>query len=179
MKKLLLMTIALAVTSCAKPTPKASEAPANLIREAIGVAGVELGMTPTEVEAKRGKPVRQNAQDGHVVFMSFHKEENFGVYFDPVTSRVRMIIASVKDKTWCTDFDVCLYREGDLAKLKAHHGDKLLRFVDRDGSVTYRLLGNKGANTVMTEYTPSEAHNGVVQVTIMDWTGPITQSSFD
>ena len=86
-----------------------------------------------------------------------------------------MIIAAKKDKTWCTDFDVCLYREGDLAKLKSHHGAKLLRFVDRDGSVTYRLL----AGGVMTEYTPVEARNGVVQVTVMNWDGPVDRSGFD
>jgi hypothetical protein len=90
-----------------------------------------------------------------------------------------MLIVSIKDGTWCTAYDVCLYREGDLAKLKAKHGDALLRFVDRDGSVTYRLLETKGSAQVMTEYTPAEERNGVVQVAILYWSGPIDRSSFD
>lgn len=147
----------------------------NLIRDGIGVAGVELGMTPAQVATLLGKPVSQNAADGHVVFMSFHQTDIFGVYFDPSTDRVRMIIVAVKDKTWCTAYDVCLYREGDLAKLKAHHGADLLRFTDRDGSITYRLL----KNNIMTEFTPVEARNGIVQAAILNWDGAIDQSSFD
>lgn len=160
----------------APATPAApAPAPAHLIREGVGVAGVALGMTPAEVEGVLGKPERANKAGNNVVFMSYDKGQIFGIYIDEGTQRVRMIIAAQQDKTWCTDFDVCLYREGDLAKLKAHHGAKLLRFVDRDGSVSFRLL----ANGVMTEYVPAEERNGVVQVSILKWDGPIDKSGFD
>lgn len=158
------------------PTPApAPAAPSHLIREGVGVAGVELGMTPADVERVLGKPERTNKAGEKVVFMGYDAGEIFGIYIDEATQRVRMIIAARQDKTWCTDFDVCLYREGDLAKLKTHHGSKLLRFVDRDGSVTFRLL----ANGVMTEYVPAEPRNGVVQVSILKWDGPIDRSGFD
>ncbi len=156
------------------PTPApAPAAAAHLIREGVGVAGVELGMTPADVERVLGKAEQTNKADEEIVFMGYDAGEIFGVYFGG--GHVRMIIAARKDKTWCTDFDVCLYREGDLTKLKAHHGAKLLRFVDRDESVTYRLL----AGGVMTEYVPSEERNGVVQVTVTNWDGPIDRSGFD
>lgn len=155
--------------------PAPAPAPAHLIREGVGVAGVALGMTAAEVERVLGKAEQTNKAGEAVVFMGYDAGEIFGVYFDEGTGRVRMIIAAKKDKTWCTDFDVCLYREGDLAKLKTHHGAKLLRFVDRDGSVTYRLL----ANGVMTEYVPVEERNGVVQVSVLKWDGPIDRSGFD
>jgi hypothetical protein len=90
-----------------------------------------------------------------------------------------MVIAAVKDKTWCTDFDVCLYREGDLAKLRARHGNALRRFVDRDGSVTYRMLTERDGKKIMTEYTPVEEKDGVVQVAVLYWSGTIDTSSLD
>lgn len=169
----------------AKVETKADEEPAvapaasaATIHDGIGVGRIELGMTLAEVEARHGAPIDTNKAGDRVVYMSYHASEIFGVYFND-DGRVRMIIAAMKDGTWCTAYDVCLYREGDLAKLKAHHGDKLLRFVDRDGSVTYRLLEAKGVTQVMTEYTPVEEKNGVVQVAILFWTGPIDRSSFD
>ena len=159
--------------------PAAPSAPAvvpHLIREGVGVAGVELGMTPSDVERVLGKAELTNKAGSDVVYMSYDAGEIFGVYFD--AGHVRMIIAAKKDKTWCTDFDVCLYREGDLAKLKAHHGAKLFRFVERDGSVTLRLL-TTGAKPILTEYTPNEEHAGVAQVTIMYWNGKIDTSSYE
>lgn len=189
--RLLLAVLPLALAHCSEPPPKKptappaqsqppQPAPANsLIREGVGVAGAELGMTVAQIEAVLGKPERQNAAGDQVVFMSFHKTGNFGVYFNAETGRVRMIIVSLQDQTWCTSFDVCLYREGDLAKLKAHHGAKLVRFVDRDGSITYRLLSQSAGGQVMTEYTPAEDRNGIVQAAILYWQGPIDHSSFE
>jgi hypothetical protein len=161
----------------ASPAPPVA-APSHLIREGFGVGGVELGMARAEVERVLGKPVEQNAGGGVVVFQGYHASEIFGVYYDEA-ERVRLIIAAMKDKTWCTSFDVCLYREGDLAKLKAHHGAKLFRFVDRDGGIYYRLLSESGGKQIMTEYTPVEERNGVVQVAISFWSGPIDKSTFD
>ena len=162
----------------AAPSPAAAPVRPHLIREGLGVDGVELGMTVADVLRVKGKPAQENKAGETVVFMGYHEPQIFGVYFDDA-GRVRLIIVAQQDKTWCTDFDMCLYREGDLAKLKAHHGAKLLRFVDRDGSVTYRLLEQRGAQQIMTEYTPVEERNGVVQVAISFWTGPIDKSSFD
>lgn len=159
--------------------PAAPPTPAHLITEGIGVAGVALGMTEAEVRAKLGTPASENRAGQAVVFMSYHATDNFGIYFDPGTGRVRMIIAAVQDKTFCTSFDVCLYRDGDLPKLVAHHGQNLLRFTDRDGSVTYRLLSGQGDRQVMTEYTPNDPHQGVVQVAILYWSGRIDTSGFD
>lgn len=162
----------------AVPAPPEPAKPSTVIRDGVGVGGVEIGQTVAEVEARLGTPERVNKAGDQVVYMSFHAEQIFGVYFDDV-ARVRMIILAVKDGGWCTGYDVCLYREGDLAKLKAHHGEALKRFVDRDGTVTYRLLTGAGDQQVLTEYMPVEDRNGVVQVTIMRWTGPIDKSSFD
>lgn len=164
-----------AVTQPVLPVPPAPAAKVNLIREGVGVAGVELGMSSADVVRVLGTPSRVNKAGDRPVYMEFHPSEILGVYFDAEKDKVRMVIVARQDKTWCTSFDVCLYREGDLAKLKAHHGAKLLRFVDRDGSVTYRLL----EGGVMTEYTPVEERNGVVQVAISTWSGPIDRSSFD
>lgn len=185
----LLALLGLSLLGCDQKPKEAQPAPAapavqpapaavgHLIREGVGVAGVTLGMTPQDVERVLGKAELVNKSDNDIVFMSYDGGEIFGVYFD--AGRVRMIIAAKKDKTWCTDFDVCLYREGDLAKLKAHHGAKLFRFVDRDGGVTYRLLDTTGPMPILTEYMPNEEHGGVAQVTIMYWNGKIDTSSFD
>lgn len=189
------VAVGLALGACSEPKPQAQQAsrsepaapvataPApkadiKLIREGIGVGGVELGMTAADVEARLGKPDHVNKAGDEPVFMAFFEPNNFGVYFGD-GGRVRMLIVSMKDGSACTDYDVCLYREGDLAKLKARHGDKLLRYVDRDGSVTYRMLEPKGDRKVMTEYTPAEDRNGIVQVAILYWNGPVDQSSFD
>lgn len=191
----LALTLALAACSDPKPQAKAPPTPApeqtapqpstpaparktTPIVDGIGVAGIALGQTPAQVEAQLGRPERTNKDGPRVVFMSYDRDGIFGVYFDD-DGRVRMIIAAMQDGTWCTAYDVCLYREGDLAKLKVHYGDKLLRFTDRDGSVTYRLLEKKGETQVMTEFTPVEPRNGVVQVMIATWQGPIDRSSFD
>ncbi|MEQ1753676.1 MAG: hypothetical protein ABL973_06050 [Micropepsaceae bacterium] len=167
------------------PPPSVSVTPApvaakpHLVSESIGTGGVELGMSEADVRARLGAPVGENKAGDKVVFMSYHASQIFGVYFDEATGRVRMIILSVNDKTWCTDFDVCLYRDGDLPKLIAHHEKDLVRFVDRDGSVTYRILVNVGEKQVLTEYTPNDAHQGVVQVAILYWNGKIDTSSVD
>ena len=194
----LAITAALALIGCSEPaTPKAkppaeqpkTQAPSDvpaapktgilLIREGIGVGGVELGMTPTDVERVLGKPKQANKAGSQVLVMMFKDEDGiFDVYFDDI-GRVRMIIAAVKDASICTGFDVCIHREGDLEKLKAHHGKSLFRFVDRDGSIYYRLLETKSGKQILTEYNPVEEKNGVVQVTIMYWTGKIDTSSFD
>jgi hypothetical protein len=163
-----------AVAPAPAVTPERKVTP---IRDGVGVAGIELGMTPATVEAKLGKPLRTNKAGDQVLYMAFGPGERFGVYFDD--KGVRMLIASVQDGTWCTDYDVCLYREGDLAKLKARHGAKMLRFVDRDGGIMYRLLEPRGDRKVMTEYTPVEERNGVVQVAILYWSGNIDTSGFD
>lgn len=162
----------------ASPAPVAAPVRPHLIREGVGVDGVELGMTVADVLRVKGKPDHQNKAGESVVFIAYHEPQIFGVYFDDA-GRVRLLIVAQQDKTWCTAFDVCLYREGDLAKLKAHHGAKLFRFVDRDGSITYRLLEQRDGQQIMTEFTPVEERNGVVQVAISTWTGPIDKSSFD
>lgn len=162
----------------AAPAPEPAKPNVTLIREGVGVGGVELGMTAADVEARIGKPDRVNKAGNEIMFMAYREPDNFGVYFGD-GARVRMLIVSVKDGSVCTEYDACLYREGDLAKLKARHGAKLLRYVDRDGSVTYRLLEAKGDRQVMTEYTPAEDRNGIVQVAMLYWTGAIDTSSFD
>ena len=92
-----------------------------------------------------------------------------------------MIIAAVKDGSICTDFDVCIHCAKAISRnSKPVHGKNLFRFVDRDGSVTYRLLETKGGKFRSSPNTiPVEEKNGVVQVTIMYWTGKIDTSSFD
>ena len=160
------------------PAAPANTAPAHLIRESFGAGGAELGMTEAQIRARLGEPHQVNKAGETVVFMSYHRTDIVGIYFGD-DNRVRMVIAAVKDKTWCTDFDVCLYREGDLAKLKARHGNALHRFVDRDRSVTYRMLTERNGKKIMTEYTPVEEKQGVVQVAVLYWSGTIDTSSFD
>jgi len=162
------------------PAPAAKPAPpAHLIIEGSGIAGITLGMTGGEVRAKLGEPVSENSEGDRVVFMSYHPKDIFGIYLDPDTGRVRMIIAAVEDKTFCTSFDVCLFRDGDLPKLVAYHGRELLRFTDRDGAVTYRFLTKQGDRQVLTEYLPNDEHKGVVQVTLLYWNGTITTSNLN
>lgn len=165
-------------TEPSKPAVAPSAIKITLIRDGIGVGGIELGMTVADIEARLGQPVRVNKAGDDVVFMSYAKSGIFDFYIGD-DGRVRMIIASNQDRSFCTAYDVCTYREGDLTKLKAHHGKALFRFVDRDGSVTYRLLEKKGDRQIMTEYNPVEERDGVVQVAIFYWTGKIDTSSFD
>jgi hypothetical protein len=167
-----------AASAPSKPEPPKPATGTTLIKDAIGVGGAELGLTTAEVEARLGPPVRVNKAGEQVVFMTYAKTGMLDLYIDDA-GRVRMIIASNQDRTFCTAYDVCLYREGDLKKLKAHHGAALHRFVDRDGSITYRLLEKKGDKQVMTEYTPVEDRDGLVQVAILYWTGTIDTSGFD
>ena len=181
-----LLLTALCACSDQKPAKAPSAAPAatagtpqHLIIEGDGVDGISLGMTAGEVRAKLGEPVSENRFGDGVVFMSFHKTDIFGVYFDPDSSKVRMIILAVKDKSWCTSFDVCLYRDGDLPKLVAHHGQNLHRFTHTDGMVTLRLLTKQGDRHVLTEYLPNDEHQGVAQVTLVYWNGTNTTSNLD
>lgn len=169
-----------AALSFASAVAHAGDVTQGLIRGGIGVAGIELGMTEAEVRAQLGEPDTINAGAGGVlVYMSFHAAENFGVYFDEATGRVRMLIVSVKGGRMCTGYDACLYREGDLAKVKKHYGKKLVRFTDRDGSVTYRRLVPMSPRNVMVEFTPAEDKNAIVQVAMLYWDGKITDSSLD
>lgn len=165
-------------TAPTKPdaTPPATKI--TLIRDGIGVGGIELGMTIADIEARLGAPVRVNKAGDQVVFMSYAKAGLFDLYIGD-DGRVRMIIASNQDRSFCTAYDVCTYREGDLTKLKTHHGKALFRYVDRDGSITYRLLEKKGDRQIMTEYNPVEERDGIVQVAILYWAGKIDTSSFD
>lgn len=166
--------------SVAFPVVHAGDVTQGLIRGGIGVAGIELGMTEAEVRAQLGEPQMVNKGGGGVpVYMSFHATENFGVYFDEATGRVRMLIVAVKGGGLCTGYGACLYREGDLAKVKKHYGKKLVRFTDRDGSVTYRRLVPMSPRNVMVEFTPVEDKNAIVQVAMLYWDGKITDSSFD
>ncbi len=174
------MALALAGLSFAYKPAHAADVTQGLIRGGIGVAGIELGMTEAQVEAQLGKPDRVNREaNGNAVYMSFHSQEIFGVYFNAATGRVRQLIVAVKGGKICTAYDACLYREGDLAKIKKHYGKRLLRFVDRDGSVTYRRLVPMKPRNVLLEFTPVEDKNAVVQVMMMYWDGKITDSSFD
>jgi hypothetical protein len=167
-----------AASAPSKPEPPKPGTGTTLIKDGIGVGGAELGMTTAEVEARLGPPLRVNKAGEQIVFMTYAKTGMLDLYIGD-GGRVRMIIASNQDRTFCTAYDVCLYREGDLKKLKAHHGAALHRFVDRDGSITYRLLEKKGDKQVMTEYTPVEDRDGLVQVAILYWTGTIDTSGFD
>lgn len=172
--------VSAATLSFAVSAACAGDVTQGLIRGGIGVAGIELGMTQAEVRAQLGEPDTVNAGVGGVpVYMSFHATENFGVYFDEASGRVRMLIVSVKGGRMCTGYDACLYREGDLAKVKKHYGKKLVRFTDRDGSVTYRRLVPMSPRNVMVEFTPAEDKNTIVQVAMLYWDGKITDSSFD
>jgi outer membrane protein assembly factor BamE (lipoprotein component of BamABCDE complex) len=174
------LAMALAALIVAYAPAHAGDVTKGLIRGGIGVAGVELGMTEAQVRAQLGKPETVNkGPNGKPLYMSFHATENFGVYFDDATGRVRMLIVAVKSGKICTAFDVCLYREGDLAKLKAHYGKKLIRYTDTDGSVTYRRLVPMSPRNVLIAYTPVEDKNAVVQVSMLYWDGKITDSSFD
>jgi hypothetical protein len=166
------------VSAPAPPDPPPPAPKTTLIRDGIGVGGAELGLTIAEVEARLGPPVRVNKTGEQIVFMTYAKIGLFDLYIGE-GGRVRMIIATNQDRSFCTAYDVCLYREGDLKKLKAHQGAALHRFVDRDGSVTYRLLEKKGGKQVMTEYTPVEERDGLVQVALLYWTGTIDTSGFD
>lgn len=166
-----------AATEPSKPEAAPPATKITLIRDGIGVGDIELGMTVADVETRLGPPVHVNKASDQIVFMSYAKTGLFDIYIDD--GRVRMIIASNQDRSFCTAYDVCTYREGDLTKLKAHHGKALFRYVDRDGSITYRLLEKKGDRQIMTEYNPVEERDGVVQVAILYWAGKIDTSSFD
>ncbi len=158
----------------------AADVTKGLIRGGIGVAGIELGMREAQVRAQLGEPVSVNrGPGGKLLYMSYHSDDIFGVYFDEVSGRVRMLIVAVKGGEICTAYGACLYREGDLAKVKKHYGKKLIRFEDRDGSVTYRRLVPMDPRNVLVEFTPAEEKNGIVQVMMMYWGGKITDSSFD
>mgnify|MGYP001627533551 CR=1 FL=1 len=162
----------------ASATAGAGDVKKGLIRPGIGIAGVELGMTADQVRQVLGKPTAENkTPDGTLLFMSFHSSEIFGVYFDEATGRVRMLIVAVQGGKMCTRFGACLYRDGDLAKIKKHYGKRLLRFVDWDGSVTYRRLVPMNPRNVMVEFTPSEQRNAIVQVAMLYWDGKIDDSS--
>jgi outer membrane protein assembly factor BamE (lipoprotein component of BamABCDE complex) len=172
--------LALACLSFAYKPAHAGDVRQGLIRGGIGVAGVELGMTAAQVRAELGEPATVNTGAGGVpVYMSFHKDENFGVYFDEATGRVRMLIVAVKSGKFCTAYGACLYRKGDLAKVKKHYGKKLIRYTDVDGSVTYRRLVPMSPRNVLVEFTPAEDKNAIVQVAMLFWDGKITDSSFD
>jgi len=158
----------------------AGDVDAGLIRGGIGVAGVELGMTEAQVRAVLGDPVSVNkTPSGVPLYLSYHATEIFGVYLDEASGRVRMLIVAVKGEKLCTRYGACLYREGDLARIKRYYGAKLRRFVDRDGSVTYRRLAPLAPRSVMTEFTPAEDKNAVVQVAILYWDGKIDDSALD
>jgi outer membrane protein assembly factor BamE (lipoprotein component of BamABCDE complex) len=180
--RLMLTAIALGLAGLAfayKPA-HAADVTKGLIRGGIGVASVELGMTEAQVRAQLGEPETVNkGPNDQPLYMSYHATDNFGVYFDEATGRVRMLIVAVKSGEICTAYGACLYREGDLAKVKKHYGKKLIRFVDRDGSVTYRRLVPMKPRNVLVEFTPAEDKNGIVQVMMMHWDGKITDSSFD
>ncbi len=180
--RLMLTAIALGFAALAfayKPA-HAADVTKGLIRGGIGVAGIELGMTEAQVRAQLGEPESVNkSPNGNPLYMSYHATENFGVYFDEATARVRMIIVAVKSGKICTAYGACLYREGDLAKVKRYYGKKLIRFEDRDGSITFRRLVPVSPRNVLLEFTPAEDKNGIVQVMMMYWDGKITDSSFD
>lgn len=179
--RVILVSLAVLSASLHAAAPsQAGDVTKGLIRGGIGVAGVELGMTEAQVKAQLGEPEHVNkSPTGKPLYMSFHSSQNFGVYFDEATGRVRQLIVAVQSKEICTAFGVCLYREGDLPKLKKHYGKKMIRFVDSDGSVTYRRLVPMKPRNVLVEYTPVEEKNGVVQVAMFYWDGKITDSSFD
>jgi hypothetical protein len=180
--RLILTAIALGLAGLAfayKPA-HAADVTKGLIRGGIGIAGIELGMTEAQVRAQLGKPVSVNkSPDGTLLYMSYHEDDIFGVYFDEETGRVRTLIVAIKSGKVCTAYGACLYREGDLAKVKKHYGKKLIRFEDRDGSITYRRLVPMKPRNVLVEFTPAEEKNGVVQVMMMYWDGKITDSSLD
>lgn len=158
---------------------RAADIDRGRILEGKGVAGVRLGMTAAEVKRKLGAPESANHDGaGNLLFMSYHASQNFGVYIGD-ENRVRMIIVSVEGGGFCTSYKACLYREGGLSKIKARHGSKLLRFADVDGSITYRLLTKLKGRPVLTEWTPVKDRDGVVQVAMLYWEGPIDRSSFD
>ncbi len=153
----------------------AGAAPSKLIKPGVGAAGASLGMSRAQVIARLGRPVSENRlPDGSVVVMSYSKSDIVDVYFDPAARRVRMIIVSAPG--FCTKAGECLRRVGHLTRLKRRYGPGLLRFVDWDGSVTYRRLVSVGDRKVMTEFTPNEKRRAVVQVMILYWDGSITKS---
>ena len=172
-------TSLLLILALALPKTVLAQTPGDgKIYPGFGVSGAELGMSSKEVRAKLGKSVSENRDaQGRLLFAEYEagRTGRLDIYFDSASGRVRMIVASAR--TFCTRGGICLYRAGDLAKLKDQYGPGLLRFTDWDGSVTYRRLRTVKGRQVMTEFTPSEERNGVVQVTILYWSGAIDDSS--
>ena len=156
-------------------TAVAGDSAPTTIRPGIGAAGAELGMSVDDVRSRLGAPLTENtAPDGAVAMMSYTADQIVDLYFDPQSHLLRQVIVAAKDH--CTKAGECLYREGDLSKLKNRYGSGLVRFEDWDGSVTYRRLITYNGKKVMTEWVPSEERDAVVQVSVLYWDGSITDS---
>jgi hypothetical protein len=122
-----------------------------------------------------GTPVSQNTTpDGRVAVRSYSVDDIVDVYFDLDTQRLRQVIVAAPG--FCTKAGECLRHGGDLDRLIARYGAGMIRFVDVDGSVTYRRLITNNGRQVMTEWVPSEAHRAVVQVSTLYWSGSLYDS---
>lgn len=142
-----------------------------------GVGGVKLGMTAEQVVAVTGQPVQTNRDGDRVVYMSFSEKDIFGVYFDGSPARVHMLIVAAPGH--CTLRNVCLARAGEIARLKAAYGSRVVRFKERDGEILYRILNRySGKRSVLTSFSEG-TDNALSQVTILHWDGAITDSTLD
>ena len=143
-----------------------------------GIAGINIGMMADEVVAIAGPPVSETRlPDGKLIFLGYDPPGIFGVYINAATGRVRTIVLA-RDG-YCTRRKVCLGAAGQVEALKTTYGDRVLRFKDKDGTVTYRMLTDYGDRKVLTEFTPAVDENSIVQVMMLNWNGDITTSGLD
>ena len=157
------------------PSPIAAEPLSRKIVVGEGIAGINIGMTEDEVIAIAGSPVSENRQpDSRPIFLSYDPPGLFGVYFNGA-GRVRLIVLA-RDG-YCTRRKVCLGAAGQIKALTKVYGDRVLRFRDSDGTVTYRLLNDYGDRKVLTEFTPAPDDSSLVQVMMLNWTGGIADSA--
>ena len=162
----------------AVPSRLAAEPQGRKIVIGEGIAGINIGMTADDVVALAGRPLSENrSPDGNLLFLGYDPPGIFGVYINAVTGRVRAIVLA-RDG-YCTRRKVCLGADGQVGALRQAYGDRVLRFEDKDGAVSYRLLNDYGDRKILTEFTPSVDETSLVQVMLLEWTGDIDTSGLD
>ena len=176
LKQTAAVTFAAILALAALPSPIAAEPSSRKIVVGEGIAGINIGMTADEVIAVAGEPVSANRQpNGALIFLAYDPPGIFGVYFNAATGRVRLIVLARTG--YCTRHKVCLGAPGQVEALRQAYGDRLLRFNDQDGSLTYRLLNDYGDHKILSEFTPSKDEDTLEQVIMLDWDGDIDTSS--
>jgi hypothetical protein len=119
----------------------------------VGIAGVRLGMTQSQVADRIGRPYAMSIPIAKVTCGLYRRNDNFGACFDTRTGRV-VSLDGIGMGFCVVRPHFCFQTVGGVAKLKKAFGRRLIGPIwNRSGDeLFYEVIGRQGGRRVQSAF---------------------------